>query len=245
LLKLEHRFASHYTWLTNYTWSHCISTYDFGGELAGNNYQNPANRRAEKADCNFDRRHIFNTSLVIESPGFGNGFAKFITKEWQVSPIVSLYTGQPFTVTTGSDVSLTGVGADRPNINNSISSAPVPIAATATIQGGIPYFNAASFVGGCTTAAYVGNPYCVPLGSFGNAARDVLHNPGTIQWDMSLSRKFHFRERYNVEFRSEFFNFMNHANLNGPAAGLTSSTFGQITSFGGPRLIQFGMKFGF
>src|SRR6202011_988726 len=95
LLKVDHRFSNHFTWLTNYTWSHCISTYDFGGELAGNNYQNPANRQAEKADCNFDRRHIFNTSLVAESGGFGSGLAKFLTRNWQVAPIISLNSGQP------------------------------------------------------------------------------------------------------------------------------------------------------
>ena len=53
LLKLDHRFSHHVTWLTNYTWSQCISTYDFGGELAGNNYQNPNNRNAEKARLQF------------------------------------------------------------------------------------------------------------------------------------------------------------------------------------------------
>ena len=79
LLSLEHRFANHFTWLVNYTWSHCISTYDFGGELAGNNYQDPNNRRAECGNCNFDRRHIFNTSLVAISPGIGSGVAKRIT----------------------------------------------------------------------------------------------------------------------------------------------------------------------
>jgi hypothetical protein len=74
LLSLNHRFADHFTWLVNYTWAHCISTYDFGGELAGNNYQDPNNRAAERGPCNFDRRHIFNTSLVASSPGIGNAF---------------------------------------------------------------------------------------------------------------------------------------------------------------------------
>jgi len=234
LLKLDHRFSHHVTWLTNYTWSQCISTYDFGGELAGNNYQNPNNRNAEKADCNFDRRHIFNSSMVAESPGFGSGIARLLTKDWQVAPIVSLYTGQPFTVTTGSDVSLTGVNADRPNVVLGVTN-PFPHTTSA-------YFNTALFAGGCTTAAYVGNPSCVPLGTFGNAARDIFHNPGTIQWDMSASRKFTFSERWKLEYKSEFFNIMNHANWNGPAAGLTSSTFGQVTSFGGPRLIQMSLK---
>jgi hypothetical protein len=104
------------------------------------------------------------------------------------------------------------------------------------------WFNPAAFAGGCTTAAYVGNPSCVPLGTFGNAGRDILKGPGTIQWDMSASRQLHLSERYKMELRADFFNIMNHANWGNPATGLTSSTFGQITSFGSPRLIQMNMK---
>jgi hypothetical protein len=36
---------------------------------------------------------------------------------------------------------------------------------------------------------------------------------------------------------------MNHANWNGATTGITSGTFGQITTFGAPRLIQLSMKF--
>lgn len=234
LLKAEHRFSNHVSMLANYTWSHCISTYDFGGELAGNNYQNPNNRAAEKADCNYDRRHTFNISMVAASGGFGMGFLKSATKDWQVAPLVSLYTGQPLTVTTGSDVSLTGENLDRPNIVTGTSL---------NVGAGLNnWFNTAAFAGGCTTAAYVGSIYCVPLGQFGDASRDILHGPGTIQWDMSLTRNFQLSERYRLQLRSDFFNIMNHANWGNPATGLTSSTFGQITSFGSPRLIQVNMK---
>jgi len=234
LLKADHRFSSHVSMLTNYTWSHCISTWDFGGELAAEDYQNPLNRDAEKADCNFDRRHTFNTSMVIVSGGFSTGIISQITKDWQIAPLISLYTGQPLNVTTGSDVSLTGEALDRPNV---VSGVPLNVGA-----GLNDWFNTAAFAGGCTTAAYVGNASCVPLGQFGDASRDILHGPGTIQWDMSLTRRFQFSERYKLEFRSDFFNIMNHANWGNPATGLTSSTFGQITSFGSPRLIQLNMK---
>ena len=44
LLKVDHRLASHFTLLSTFNWSHCISDYDFGGELAGTIYQNPLNR---------------------------------------------------------------------------------------------------------------------------------------------------------------------------------------------------------
>jgi len=234
LLKADHRLSNHVSLLVNYTWSHCISTYDFGGELAGNDYQNPLNRDGEKADCNFDRRHVFNLSMAAISPGVSDGFIKGLTKDWQIAPLVSLYTGQPLNITTGSDVSLTGEADDRPNV---VSGVPLNVGA-----GLNDWFNTAAFAGGCTTTAYVGNPSCVPLGTFGDASRDILHGPGTIQWDMSLTRAFRFTERYKMVLRSDFFNIMNHANWGNPATGLTSSTFGQITSFGSPRLIQINMK---
>jgi hypothetical protein len=234
VLRVEHRLSSHVSLLTNYTWSHCISTWDFGSELSGNDYQNPLNRDAEKGDCNFDRRQVFNTSMVASSVGFGPGVLNAITKGWQISPLISLYTGQPLSVTTGSDVSLTGESADRPNV---VSGVPLNVGA-----GLNNWFNTAAFAGGCTTTAYVGNPSCVPLGTFGDASRDILHGPGTIQWDMSATRKFRLTERFRLEYRADFFNIMNHANWGNPATGLTSATFGQITSFGSPRLIQMNMK---
>jgi hypothetical protein len=235
LLRVEHRLSHNVSLLTNYTWSRCISDYDFNGELSSDAsyYQNPLNRDAEKGDCNFDRRQVFNTSMVATSGGLGQGVVRGITKGWQIAPLISLYTGQPLNITTGSDVSLTGIGLDRPNVVPGVASLPHTLD---------DWFNPAAFAGGCTTTAYIGNPYCVPLGTFGDAAHNLVHGPGTIQWDMSATRMFRFSERWKMEFRTDFFNIMNHANWGNPATGLTSSTFGQITSFGSPRLIQMNMK---
>jgi hypothetical protein len=235
LIRLEHRLSSHVSMLTNYTWSHCISDYDFNGELSSDSsyYQNPLNRDAERSDCNFDRRQVFNLSMSAISGGLSSGIVRRLTKDWEVAPLVSLYSGQPLNITTGSDVSLTGIGLDRPNVVPGVASLPHTLD---------DWFNPAAFAGGCTTTAYVGNPYCVPLGTFGDAAHNLVHGPGTIQWDMSASRNFRFNERFKLQFRTDFFNIMNHANWGNPATGLTSSTFGQITSFGSPRLIQMDMK---
>ena len=106
------------------------------------------------------------------------------------------------------------------------------------------WFNTQLFAGGCNNATYTVAPYvCVPLGTFGNAGRDVLHAPGTIQWDMSASRIFQFHESIKLQYKAEFFNIMNHANWNSPTATLSSATFGQVTAFGSPRLIQMSLKF--
>jgi hypothetical protein len=234
LAKVEHRFAQHYTLLTNFTWSHCVSTWDFGNELAADDYQNPNNRDAEKGDCNFDRRYIFNTSLVATSAGLGEGVLKGFTKDWRVAPIVSLYSGQPVNILDGTDVSLTGEAMDRPNVVAGVSN-PFPHTTN-------EWFNPALFAGNCSLAAWAGNPSCQPAGTFGDAGRDVLHGPGTIQWDMAVSRIFPIKERWNLEIRADFFNIMNHANWNAPTAALNSSTFGQVTSFGTPREIQLAAK---
>jgi len=229
LVSVEHRFAHHFTWLINYTWSHCLSTYDFGGELAGNNYQNPNNRRAEYGNCNFDRRHIFNTSMVAVSPGIGAGVLNKVTANWQVSPIISVYSGQPITsLATGADVSLTGVGADRPDV-----VLPDSVYGSGITSAGNPsWLNPAAFKAQAT-------------GTFGNAGRDMLIGPGAINWDMALSRNFPMKERYTLHVRADFFNMANHANWNAPGGNITSGTFGQITSYGSPRLIQLALKLNF
>jgi hypothetical protein len=224
LLSLEHRFAKNFTWLVNYTWSHCMSTYDFGGELAGNNYQDPNNRRAEYASCNFDRRQIFNTSLVAVSPGFGEGALKQVTRDWQVSPIISAYTGQPTTITDGgTDISLTGVGADRPDV--------------ALTTGVLPHTTDTWF----SPSAFVRQA----AGTFGNAGRDVITAPGAYNWDMALSRQFHLNERMRLDFRMDVFNVLNHANWGSPTTSITSGTFGQILTFGSPRIMQGALKLHF
>ena len=130
----------------------------------------PNNRNAEKGDCNFDRRHIFNTTLVATSPGVGTGALKGLTEGWQVAPIVSFNSGQPFSVTDGTDVSLTGENSDRPNVVPGVSSLPHTL---------VQWFNPAAFAGSCALAQYAGNPYCQAPGTFGNAGRDIFHGPGS------------------------------------------------------------------
>src|ERR1035438_2796448 len=83
LVSLNKRFSNHFTILSNYTLSHCISTWDFAGELAGTIYQNPLNRATgERGNCGFDHRQVFNTEVVAMRPGLGSGAAKLITKDW-------------------------------------------------------------------------------------------------------------------------------------------------------------------
>ncbi len=231
-LSIEHHFAKHYTLLTNYTWSHCVSTWDFTGELAGAQYQNPLNRAGELGPCDWDHRQNFVTTMVVESPGFGRGFTKRLTKDWMLSPILNFYTGAPFNITDGKDISLSGQGNDRPNV-----IAPSQVSALPT--GTLPYwFNPGAFQ--CAGS----NASCSAFsGQFGNLGRNALYSPGSINWDMNITRMFQLTERWQVQLRADFFNIMNHANWNAPNTNVSSSnTFGTVTSFSAPRIVQMALK---
>jgi hypothetical protein len=235
LMKAEKRMGHHFALHTTYAYSHCVSSWDFAGELAGTIYQNPLNRATgERGNCGYDHRHSFTTSLVALSPGFGGGPARFITKDWQVSPIISMFTGNPIQITDGKDISLSGQNLDRPNVilPDQVYGAPKTV---------LQYLNPAAFqCAGSNSACTVFS------GQFGNLGRNSLYGPGQRNFDIAVSRQFQMRERFKMEFRSDFFNILNHANWNNPVSSLSSAaTFGQITTFGAPRIIQMAMKFYF
>jgi hypothetical protein len=229
LVSVQHRFAQHFTVLANYTWSHCISDLDFQGELAGTLYQDQNYRSGDRANCIYDHRSIFNTSLVALSGGLGSGFLKNLTNNWELALIITASSGAPFTVTDGTDVSLTGGGHDRPN---QVLASAVPSNQTIT-----SWINPAAF-------------HVQPAGTFGNAGRDSVNMPGSWDMDSAVSRIFKFTERWNLDARADIFNVLNHGNwlLFTPGTttqAITSNTFGQVTTFGDPRIIQLGMKLNF
>jgi hypothetical protein len=226
LSSVQHRFANHFTLLSNFTWGHCTSDVDFTGELANQVYQNPLNRAGEKGNCGFDRRINSVTSIAAISPGVGSGFTRLLTSNWQLSPIFTAYTGQPFTVTdNGKDVSLSAQSQDRPNVV--LPNQVIP--STQTLK---EWFNQAAFA-------------VQPTGTFGNSGRFSIYGPGAWNLDASLNRVFKIRERFGLETRLEAFNLINHANWGTPGAAIGTSTFGQITSFSTPRILQVAMKLTF
>jgi hypothetical protein len=241
LLSVQHRLAHHLTFLSNYTYSHCVSDWDFAGELAGTIYQNPTSRAGERGNCGFDHRQVFNTSLVVTSPGVGGKYASIVTKNWQLSPIVSLFTGNPIQLTDGGkDISLSGQDQDRPE---NIAPSQVYAGGVSNSGNGFTWFNPLAFscygsaAGACTVFS----------GQFGDLGRNSVYGPGSINWDMALSRRFEYKERWKLDVRADFFNIMNHANWANPGTSIASSaSFGQILSFyqtnQAPRQIQLALK---
>ncbi|HSR06155.1 MAG TPA: TonB-dependent receptor [Bryobacteraceae bacterium] len=260
-LSAQKRLSQGTTILANYTYSHCISD-EWNGQPGnvGTSSVTPNNRRADRSNCapnliSSDQRHLFNLSVVAQTPRFANRALRIVASDWQVSPILKLRSAQYFTVVLGTDVALNGEGNQRPNLisganvyASSQSCKPAPC---------IQWLNSAP--GGAGVKGAFATP---AVGSLGNLGIGNLAGPGVFQLDLALSRMFVVHEGQTLQLRTDVFNLPNHlnpgvpgyGNAGGGSSALNAGNFGQITSdisgtsglsAGDYRVIQVALKFVF
>ena len=83
-------------------------------------------------------------------------------------------------------------------------------------------------------------------GGFGTSARNSIKGPSFHKVDLALSRLVSLAAARTIELRLEVFNLFNTFNWGLPNSNFGSGTFGRITTMtGDPRIIQFGIKYGF
>ena len=63
--------------------------------------------------------------------------------------------------------------------------------------------------------------------------------------DLTLSKEFRVTERFNLEFRSEFYNLLNHANFEIPGHVFGAANFGTVLSARAARTVQLGLRLSF
>ena len=197
---------------------------------------NPLNPMADYGRASFDIRHSGVIQASYDLP-FGRTadsvWQKAFVANWQVSGILTLQSGLPFTPQLSYNPSNDG------DTRNPVRPSWNPNFAGKLINGGPDqYFNPLAFI--------------QPLnGTYGNVGRNVLQGPSLAQFDLALAKRWTLSERTAIQFRSEFFNLFNHSNLNTPnpvvyaaATGDPSPTAGVITSTATTsRQVQLGLKF--
>ena len=223
-VNVTRRFTKGLTLLSNVTWSKTIDNGSDATELS-TGPPNPLNVNSSRGLADFDQKIRSNTSINYILPNFhGNHYAEAALNGWQANTIVTLQTGLPFTVLSGTDRSLSGVGNDYADVVPGVS--PNRPAGASRIT---EYFNTAAFA----PAA---------LGTYGNVRRNNLRGPGYEDIDASLFKDLFTEKRIHGQFRAEVFNALNHTNLSNPISTVSSGTFGQITTANTPRVFQFGAK---
>jgi hypothetical protein len=242
--RLEHRYADGLYFLDSFTWGKAMGDSEQALEYYAGYYeanpQNIHNLAAEKGPSSFDVKLNNVASIAYQLPiGHSRRFAanlnpvldRFIGG-WDINSIITTHTGTPLDVvyapSTANDV--TGLSNDyrgqafqRPNISGSAIS-----------QTRSQMIN----------SYYAGYTFTVPPAStpFGNVGRNSFRAPGFGQWDLAINKNFLIRESVRLQFRSEFFNVLNHTNFGIPDSKVTDAAFGTIRTTYPPRQIQFGMK---
>ena len=83
------------------------------------------------------------------------------------------------------------------------------------------------------------------FGFFGNARNGIIRGPGYTSVNVSLYKTFPLGERFNLQFRAEAFNVLNHPNFKNVDTGVGSGSYGQVTSAGDPRILELALKVSF
>lgn len=198
----------------------------------------PLNPGADYGRASFDVRHsgviqgTYDLPFARNAAAQGQRWKELLAANWQVSSIVTLQSGLPFTPQLSYNPSNDGDTRNpvRPSWNPDFHGNVI-------LGGSGEYFNPLAFI--------------QPLaGTYGNVGRNILEGPPLTQFDFSLAKRWALSERLNLQFRSEFFNIFNHANFNTPnpvvyaaASGGPSPTAGIITSTATTsRQVQLGLK---
>jgi Carboxypeptidase regulatory-like domain len=204
---------------------------------------NPFNHRLSRGLSAFDSTNNFVASYSYSLPIDKLGGPSRLTNGWAISGITKFATGLPVTLVETDDQSLLGTGFGGP-ITLPVDTPQIvgPLDITNPRNTGGQYFSPAAF-----------GPSA--LGTAGDARRRYFHGPGLNNWDFALLKNTMITERFNLQFRAEFFNIFNHAQFLTPSGitgfgtsapfAPTSQSFGFVPGANPPRIGQLSLKLNF
>ena len=242
--RVEHRFSNGLYFVNSFTWGRALGDSEQALEYYAGyfqaNPQNMHNLKAEYGPSSFDVTLNNVTSLIYQLPfgknrKYGSNLSAWedaIVGGWEFNSINTAHTGTPLNVfyvptaafdVTGLSNDYRGQAFQRPNVTGA-----------STTQTTKQMIN--NYYGGFKFAL---PPVNAPFGTLG---RNAFRAPGFEQWDFAADKFFVIHEDVRLQFRSEFFNFLNQTNFGVPDSRTTDSNFGQIRSTYPARQIQFALK---
>lgn len=196
--------------------------------------QNDQDLAAERGLSSFDQRHRLSADYYYDLP-LGKDRKWLHDGSWPArifggfgfSGNVSAASGFPFSPRIFGNIA---------DINRGITGAHRPdVVPGQSIQVGDPsilhWFNTAAFTN--------------PAGAFGDAGRNTIIGPHTVDVDMALNKTIQVKETQSLELRFSATNVFNHARFTAIDTILGSPTFGQVISAGSMRKAQIVARYRF
>jgi hypothetical protein len=230
---LRRRFAQGFGMGLAYTWARSMDNQSVdpigassGGGLSSTNSRTPTDMRdlsQEWARSDFDRTHVFNLTTVYELP-FGRGrrfglsmpaWLDHIIGGWQLNTISTFMTGEPFSVRSGFRTS-NGGHESRALILDPTLRAQLTF--PDVVPGPVVFTSNAGFA--------------VPPPGSNGSGRNVFIGPSYFNMDIGIIKQWSITERFKLDFRTEMFNALNHANFDHPVAASVGSPSIQSLLFG-------------
>jgi hypothetical protein len=255
------------------TWGKSIDTSS--DSFAGDNYSNDITPTIPwwdlsitkgLSDFNVTRNLVINGLWNVPTPASFSGPAGWIARGWELGGVFEVSDGIPLWPLAG----LEGDPMGQLNIEPLAIPDRVPGCAltnpSSGRHGSLQYINPSCFINAVAPSQAFYNaappfgcdkrfayPTCINL--LGNLGRNTVIGPGLFNVDMTLAKDNHIKrisEAFDIQFRAEFFNILNHTNFAPPtinhlesisATGTPQSGFGVLTNTQVPnREIQFALK---
>ena len=231
-ISLDKSFSHGLLFSASYTFSKAI---DQGASFE--NELNPLNLNATRGLSLLDakNRFVFSPYWEFPVPKY-DGFKGKVLDGWGTSAIITYQSGFPIRVQTQDDLELQS--------SFFFEDANTPCAASASAacpgKGPVQFLNPKKNNNLFFDPSNISDP---APGQFGNLPHALCCGPALSNTDLVISKKTPINERWNTEFRAEFYNAWNHTQFANPDGNFSDSTFGQVLrTREGPRVIQFGFK---
>jgi hypothetical protein len=263
-MELRRRFANGLYFQSNYTFSKTTTNAVGGDQFYFEPYLDNARPELNEQRADFDVTHAFNFNGVYQLP-FGRGrtflnqggIVDKIFGGWEVSGILQWTSGTPISIVDPRGTFNTAARSARQPAQSNLS--PEEIQALGGIfktDKGIYFINpSAIFTTGAASRGF-GQPtfegqvfFNNNPGQTGNIPLTVINGPSYLNVNAALLKNISINERMRVQLRAEAFNVFNNVNFlvsgTQQVQSINATTFGQLTTAGSPRIMQFAARFEF